>query len=189
MSQAIEPVLINTADVVAKLYLILQDPLLTVNNVSIVNPSDPHIAFAGPSEVGMAMFRILHYLEKLKQFGLERIFEGNIRPPTFGEYEKLFSGFESLIVSNDWPTAFKIWLRHVAAKGQSFPNLLRLKMNNLRIILEPADLLSLKQVFPNLDELEYIRHGEEGDEYQYASITAEQLNVVFGDEKLEPFDL
>jgi hypothetical protein len=129
------------------------------------------------------------FLDQLIKAGLTAHFNGSIRPPMeTSDYHDFLSKCQICEECGDWSPSFKHWLREAARKGRSYPNLIGLKINNLRLILEPEDIQHLRNVFPSLHRLEYVDHGDAGDDYERSPVTWDHLRSVFPENVLEPFD-
>lgn len=148
-------------------------------------PQDGIIYIFGPiTEV------MLHWLldRQLLKIGLDRVCHESV-------LALLFS-FEEVICLVDWHFSLGTWVLSQRASGIFYPTK-RIKINNLRWLFSQKELFSLLDVFPQLNEIEFVgaELGEsdanklEASFYgRVASLSTKEVVAIFG-EKAVPFSL
>jgi hypothetical protein len=104
------------------------------------------------------------YTHDLASTDLPKILSFGLRSPL--DCGDLDSQCTNFIYWGDWPADLSAWLNHVIHYGETYPRVTYIRINNVQTVLSLSqkDLFRLKQVFPNLTQLQSIHQEMPGDD-------------------------
>lgn len=99
------------------------------------------------------------------------------------DYHLLFQ-FEEIWFSSNWTSGLRDFIKGVSV-AFNYPKVKKIKLNNIRWILDESCLKLLKKVFPNLQRLQYVDNGNnvmEESEYKCLPlISLKKTKEILGD--------
>ena len=137
----------------------------------------------------LSLFQAQNYTQQLGLTNLPKILNFFLEPDLApADLDYFLARCTEFIYSDTWPADLGDWLQQAEQDGRSYPQVARVKMNNLRLILWPEDLPRLRQVFPNLTWLEYIIRDSYNPAYDHLQVSQADVQAAFPAEVLAGFE-